>query len=128
MFSHVVMGSSDLERSKRFYDAVMGAVGGPEGQLGADKKLRYFHDGAMLTLLAPINGEAPDPGNGHTLGLKMASPEMADAWHAAGTANGGTAIEDPPGVRTRPFGDIYLAYLRDPDGNKLCAKYDFPAK
>jgi hypothetical protein len=51
----------------------------------------------------------------------MASPEQADAWHAAGLAASGTACEDPPGVREGAAGKLYLAYLRDPDGNKLCA-------
>lgn len=127
MFSHVVMGSSDLERSKRFYDAIMGVVGAAPGEISGDLRLRYFHGGAMLTLLPPIDGAAPDPGNGHTLGLTMANAEMTDRWHEAGLKHGGTALEDPPGLRSRPFGDIYLAYLRDPDGNKLCAKYDVPA-
>ena len=44
----------------------------------------------------------------------------ADAWHKAGVANGGTSVEDPPGVRQGGAGPMYLAYLRDPDGNKLC--------
>ena len=56
-----------------------------------------------------------------TIGLAMADPAMADAWHAAGVAAGGKAIEDPPGVRDNGGMKLYLAYLRDPDGNKLCA-------
>lgn len=127
MFSHVVMGSRDLERSKSFYDAIMGVIGGAPGEISDDQRLRYFHNGGMLTLLPPINGEAPDPGNGHTLGLTMESVEMTDRWHEEGQKHGGTAVEDAPGIRSRPFGDSYLAYLRDPDGNKLCAKYTVPA-
>jgi catechol 2,3-dioxygenase-like lactoylglutathione lyase family enzyme len=122
------MGSSDIERSKIFYDAIMGVIGCAPGEISPDRRLRYFHKGAMLTLLPPINGHKPDPGNGHTLGLAMDSIAMTNRWHEEGVKNGGTAIEDPPGIRKRPFGDIYLAYLRDPDGNKLCAKYDIPAE
>ena len=70
----------------------------------------------------PIDGGPATAGNGSTLGIFMDGPEQADAWHAAGVANGGTSIEEPPGVRQSPAGaPYYLAYLRDPDGNKLCA-------
>jgi catechol 2,3-dioxygenase-like lactoylglutathione lyase family enzyme len=68
----------------------------------------------------PINGAPAAPANGGTIGFTMDSPEQADAWHAAGVANGGQAVEDPPGWRDRPGYRLYLAYLRDPDGNKLC--------
>jgi catechol 2,3-dioxygenase-like lactoylglutathione lyase family enzyme len=123
MFSHVHLGSSDVERSKRFYDAVMGALGAAPGVKDAARN-RYFwaHDGAMLIVGEPLDGEAPVAGNGHTCGFRVASIEQGEAWHAAGLANGGTAIEDPPGIRDRgERGKIFLAYLRDPDGNKLCA-------
>ena len=75
----------------------------------------------MLTILAPINDAAPEPGNGHTLGFRVESPEMVDSWHLTGLRHGGAAAEEPPGIRKRPIGSVYLAYLRDPDGNKLCA-------
>ena len=68
----------------------------------------------------PINGEPASCANGGTIGFAM-TPEQADAWHAAGVASGGKAIEDPPGWREGGFGRLYLAYLRDPTGNKLCA-------
>jgi len=80
-----------------------------------------MHNGSMFLVTKPIDGEAATPGNGMTIGIAMASPEQADAWHAAGVANGGKAIEDPPGVRDGGSMKMYLAYLRDPDGNKLCA-------
>ena len=75
----------------------------------------------MFLITKPIDGQPAAPGNGGTIGFQVQSPEEADAWHKAGTANGGTAIEDPPGERNSPVGPLYLAYLRDPDGNKLCA-------
>ena len=121
MFSHVTLGSSDIARSRRFYDALLGALGVEPSEIAADNRLRYFRDGAMLTILEPIDGNAPSPGNGTTIGFRADSPAQADAWVAAGVAHGGTLIEDAPGPRERPIGTVYLAYLRDPDGNKLCA-------
>ncbi|MEI6642935.1 MAG: VOC family protein [Novosphingobium sp.] len=118
MFSHVMLGSNDIERSKKFYDATFAAFGGNPGMVDPKGRLIYAHGGSMFLLTPPINGEPACPANGGTIGFAM-TPDQADAWHAAGCANGGTACEDPPGPREgSPF---YLAYLRDPDGNKLCA-------
>ena len=119
MFSHVMVGVSDLEVSKKFYDAVLGTLGiGP----GVANKNRYFYrsPGGSFGITTPINGEPACHGNGSTIGFKMESPEQVDAWHAAGIANGGTTCEDPPGIRDGSVGRLYLAYLRDPDGNKIC--------
>lgn len=121
MFSHMMLGSNDLDRSKRFYDALFAAVGAKPGVTDPKDRLVYVHDGGRLLITRPIDGEAATCGNGSTVGFLMDSPEQADAWHAAGAAHGGTAIEEPPGERQSPHGPIYLAYLRDPDGNKLCA-------
>lgn len=121
MFSHVFVGSNDLDRSKKFYDALLGAVGAKAGFMDAKGRLIYAHNGGMLMVTKPIDGEPATPANGATIGFAMGSPAEADAWHAAGVAAGGTSIEDAPGVRKGEFGDLYLAYLRDPEGNKLCA-------
>ena len=121
MFSHMMVGSNDLARSRRFYDALFDAVGARPGVEDARGRLIYAHRGGRFLVTRPIDGEAATPGNGATIGFLMDSPEQADAWHAAGTAAGGTAIEDAPGLRNGPSGTLYLAYLRDPDGNKLCA-------
>ena len=118
MFSHVMVGSNDIPRSKKFYDAVFGAMGGKPGTEDAKGRLIYSHNGGLLLVSKPIDGKPATHSNGGTIGFTMESPEQADAWHKAGVGNGGTSIEDPPGVR--PSG-TYLAYLRDPDGNKLCA-------
>lgn len=126
MFSHVVLGSNDLERSKRFYDAIIGAIGGRPGFVDPKGRVVYSHNGANLLITAPIDGQPATAANGGTIGFAMADAAQADAWHAAGLANGGTAIEDAPGVRSAAFGDMYLAYLRDPDGNKLCAMHMMP--
>jgi catechol 2,3-dioxygenase-like lactoylglutathione lyase family enzyme len=117
MFSHVMLGVSDLEVSKKFYDAVLGTLGiGP----GVANKNRYFYRSptGVFAITTPIDGKPASHGNGSTIGFAVESPEQGDRFHAAGVANGGTTCEDPPGFRDN---NIYLAYLRDPDGNKLCA-------
>ncbi|HEY8906272.1 MAG TPA: VOC family protein [Rhodoferax sp.] len=122
MFSHVMLGVSDLEVSKKFYDALLGTLGiGP----GVANKSRYFYRSptGLFGITIPINGEPATHGNGSTIGFTMASTQQADAFHAAGVANGGTTCEDPPGWREASVGKIYLAYLRDPDGNKICAMH-----
>ncbi len=118
MFSHVMLGCNDIERSKKFYDAVFAAFGGPAGIIDPAGRVVYMHNGGIFLLTKPINGEPACGANGGTVGFAM-TPDQANAWHDAGVANGGTTCEDPPGPREgSPY---YLAYLRDPDGNKLCA-------
>ena len=121
MFSQIMIGSNDIARSKVVYDALFGVMGGPPGVQDAKGRLIYSHRGGRLLVTKPIDGEAATGANGGTIGFAMDGPEQADAWHKAGVENGGTAIEDPPGVRQGGSGSMYLAYLRDPDGNKLCA-------
>ncbi len=126
MFSHVMFGVNDLEKSRKFYDALLGTLGiGP----GVANAKRYFYrsPGGTFGITTPINGAPATQGNGSTIGFAVQSPEQGNAWHAAGLANGGTTCEDPPGFREGPTGKIYLAYLRDPDGNKICALHR-PAK
>jgi len=125
MFSHVMVGASNLEVSKMFYDAILGTLGVKPGM--ADKK-RYFRrsPSGLFGITTPINSEPATHGNGSTIGFAMQSPEQADAFHAAGVANGGITCEDPPGWREGPSGKLYLAYLRDPDGNKICALHRPP--
>lgn len=127
MYSHLTLGSNDLARSKTFYDALFTAVGGAAGTLIPDReRVLYLHNGGMLMIVKPIDGEPATHGNGGTIGLAMASPEQVEAWHAAGVANGGTTCEDPPGVRAAPgLPRMHLAYLRDPDNNKLCGIYRY---
>ena len=126
MFSHVMVGSNDIDRSKKFYDALIGATGGKPGVVDAKGRLIYAHDGGLLMVSKPIDGKPAAGANGGTIGFKVASTEQGDAWHKAGVANGGKAVEDPPGIRQGGNGPIYLAYLRDPDGNKLCALHRMP--
>jgi catechol 2,3-dioxygenase-like lactoylglutathione lyase family enzyme len=120
MFSHIMVGANDLAASKAFYDAIFGAVGGKPGFFDDMGRVIYMHDGALFIVTKPIDGASACHANGGTIGFAMASPEQADAWHEAGVASGGTPCEDPPGIREGGFGKLYLAYLRDPAGNKLC--------
>lgn len=119
MFSHIMIGTSDLDRAKIFYDAVLGTLGVPAGFVDRHRVF-YRTPAGVFGVSLPINGEPCTYANGGTVGFACDSPEMADAWHAAGVANGGMTCEDPPGVREGTTGKMYLAYLRDPDGNKLC--------
>lgn len=127
MFSHMMVGTNDTARSKHFYDSLFGAIGGRPGMQDDRGRLIYLHDGGLFMVTPPIDGEPATHANGSTIGFRMSGPDQADAWHAAGVAAGGTSIEDPPGVREASFGKLYLAYLRDPDGNKLCAMHRLPA-
>lgn len=127
MFSHVMVGSKDIERSKRFYDALLGLLGAgeafrnqaPSGQT----RLFYRHDGASFGVTEPINGAEATCANGGTIGFKCTSAEQVQQFHDIAIAHGGTTCEDPPGLREGNLGAMYLAYVRDPDGNKLCAIY-----
>ncbi len=128
MFSHIMVGSNDIARSKKFYDAVFAALGAqPGNELQGGNRLVYSHNGGRFLVTKPIDGKPASNANGGTIGFLMSSAQQAKAWHDAGVANGGTSIEDPPGVRQGPAGSVYLAYLRDPDGNKLCGLYRVPA-
>ena len=118
MFSHIMVGANDIEESKVFYDAVLGAIGYEPGVIDPKGRCFYVTKTGIFSLSIPIDGEPAGPGNGSTVGFAVESPEIGAAWHAAGLANGGTTCEDPPGVRDN---NIYLAYLRDPAGNKICA-------
>jgi catechol 2,3-dioxygenase-like lactoylglutathione lyase family enzyme len=121
MFSHIMVGADDLGASKTFYDATLGALGYGPGFADDKGRVFWMAPTGIFAISKPIDGKPASCGNGSTIGFAVTSPEQADAWHAAGVASGGTAIEDPPGVREGPAGKLYLAYLRDPAGNKLCA-------
>jgi catechol 2,3-dioxygenase-like lactoylglutathione lyase family enzyme len=127
MFNHIMVGSNDIARSEQFYNAVLGVLGAgapmknrsPSGHM----RLFYRHAGNTFCVSEPIDGGPATCGNGATIGFKCDSPEQAKEFHDVAVAAGGTSIEDPPGLRTGALGSLYLAYVRDPDGNKLCALY-----
>ena len=126
MFSHVMVGSNDIEHSKTFYDALLGTLGVPPGFVDDKGRVFYRTKTGTFAIGKPIDGDPACHANGGTIGFAASSPETVDAWHAAGVAHGGTPCEDPPGVRESGFGNLYLAYLRDPAGNKLCALHRLP--
>jgi catechol 2,3-dioxygenase-like lactoylglutathione lyase family enzyme len=127
MFSHVMIGSNDIARSKRFYDAVLATLGAGEplrNMAGTGHtRLFYRHDGSTFCVTEPINGEPATSANGGTIGFKCHSPEQVQQFHDAAVAHGGTSIEAAPGLRESKMGSLHLAYVRDPDGNKLCALF-----
>ena len=120
MFSHIMIGTNDVDRAKTFYDAVLGTLSVPPASVDGHR-IFYMTPTGVFSVSQPIDGKPATPANGGTIGFAAKSPEQADAWHAAGLAAGGSTCEDPPGVREGGLGKMYLAYLRDPDGNKLCA-------
>ncbi len=120
MFSHIMVGTNDLERAKSFYDALLGALGVPPAMVDRHR-IFYRTPTGVFSVSLPIDGQPATVANGGTIGFACSTPDQADAWHAAGIANGGLSCEEPPGVREGGAGKLYLAYLRDPDGNKLCA-------
>jgi catechol 2,3-dioxygenase-like lactoylglutathione lyase family enzyme len=125
VFSHVMLGTNDIERSKRFYDAVLGVLGAGEAVANTNttgqRRLFYRHGGVTFCLTEPIDGQPATAGNGSTIGFKCGSPEQVQRFHDVAVAHGGASIEEPPGPRTGPSGVLHLAYVRDPDGHKLCA-------
>ena len=125
MFSHVMIGTNDLVKAKDFYDKVLGTLGIAPGNVDRHRVF-YRTSTGVFSVSLPIDGKPATHANGGTIGFAASSPEQANAWHAAGVAAGGKSIEDPPGVREGGAGKIYLAYLRDPDGNKICALHRMP--
>lgn len=127
MFNHVMVGSNDIERSKRFYDAVLSTFGiGEASRNRADSghmRLIYSQGDNTFCVSEPINDNTAVFANGGTIGFKCDSPQQVQEFHDTAVAHGGSSIEDPPGLRNGSLGPMHLAYVRDPDGNKLCAVY-----
>ena len=121
MYSHIMLGANDLDASAAFYDATLGALGHKAGGKDPKGRVFWFTPGGIFSISVPIDGNPATCANGSTIGFAAKSPVEADAWHAAGLANGGTTLEDPPGWREGNGMKLYLAYLRDPSGNKICA-------
>jgi catechol 2,3-dioxygenase-like lactoylglutathione lyase family enzyme len=122
MFSHIMIGTNDLVKAKAFYDALLGTLGVPPAKVDRHR-IFYRTPTGVFSVSEPIDGKPATAANGGTIGFACSSAQQADAWHATGIANGATSCEDPPGVREIPTGKFYVAYLRDLDGNKLCALY-----
>jgi len=121
MFSHVILGANDIDASRKFYDAALGTLGVWDSVQDPKGRIFYRTKTGVFGITLPIDGEPATHGNGFTLGFAASSPEEVDAWHKAGLEAGGTDCEDPPGVREGGGVQMYIAYLRDPAGNKICA-------
>jgi catechol 2,3-dioxygenase-like lactoylglutathione lyase family enzyme len=126
MFSHIMVGANDLEATRKFYDAVLGTLGIAPGVINKDIRYFYRTPTGTFSFTKPIDGQPATPANGGTIGFLAESLEQVHAFHAAGIANGGTTCEDPPGPRDGAFGNLNLAYLRDPTGNKICVLHRQP--
>lgn len=127
MLNHVMIGSNDIERAMRFYNAVLGTLGAGEPMThkadSGHTRLFYRHAGSTFCITEPINDEEATSANGSTIGFKCDTPEQVREFHDVAVANGGKSIENPPGLREGSMGPLHLAYVRDPDGHKLCAIY-----
>ena len=124
MLSHIMIGSSDIEKSKAFYNAVLGVLGAGEPFVNDDSsgntRLFYIHNGSTFSVTEPINGEPVSVANGSTIGFVCDSPEQVKELHDIAVANGATSIEEPPGPRETTMGVMHLCYFRDLDGHKIC--------
>jgi catechol 2,3-dioxygenase-like lactoylglutathione lyase family enzyme len=124
---YVMIGTSDLDRSRAFYDQLFPAIGGTFDVEYAGFTFCYkFRNNTRVWISRPQNGEAPHPGNGNMPGFLCASEAEVDAAHAAALANGGSD-EGAPGPRPLYGPDFYGAYIRDPDGNKMSFIFNRPA-
>lgn len=120
MFSHIMVGTNDLDKAKSFYDQILATLGVSPGNVDRHRIFWRTKTG-VFSASKPIDGKAATFANGGTIGFAATSPEQVDAFHAAGLAHGGKTCEDPPGIREAAGMKLYIAYLRDPDGNKVCA-------
>jgi catechol 2,3-dioxygenase-like lactoylglutathione lyase family enzyme len=128
VFNFICLGTRDLERAARFYDATMAMLGysrcdvsgepGWEGWMGWGTYEQHGAKELALWVCPPFNGEPATVGNGGMVGLAAKSWSQVDAFHAAALAHGGMS-EGEPGLRLHYQPDFYAAYVRDPDGNKL---------
>ena len=125
MFSHEMVGTNDIEESRIFYDKIFETLGANPGKmypnLTGQKRYFYVLKDTSFCITEPIDGNEATVSNGATIGFNIESTEQGDAWHKAGIENGGTSIEESPGIRDYQKFKMYLAYLKDPTGNKLCA-------
>lgn len=128
MINHVMIGTNNIDGAKCFYDAVLAVLGARGAMRNVTDtghvRLFYMHNGSAFVITQPIDGQPATVANGSTLGFKCSSPEQVKQFHDVAVANGGTSLEDPPGLRNVVgLGPMHLAYVRDLDGNKLCAIY-----
>ena len=124
MFSHIMIGTNDIDRARKFYDAVLGVLGAGDPMENINgtgqTRLFYIHEGSILGITQPIDGEPAGTANGATIGFGCNSLEQIQEFHDVAIANGAKSIEDPPGPREGSMGVMNLCYFLDPDGHKIC--------
>lgn len=124
MFNHIMIGTNDIDRSKAFYEKVLGILGDVKVMDNAagtgHRRVFFSFDGNTLALSEPINDEPATCANGFTIGIKCASAEQVKELHDVAVAAGASTCEDPPGLRETTMGPINLCYFRDLDGHKIC--------
>ena len=127
MLNHTMLGTNDIEKSRKFYDAVLAVLGAGEPVVHVNDtgqtRLFYIHNGSSFCITEPINGQPASAANGTTIGFRCDSPEQIQQFHDVAIANGGTSIEEAPGLREGSMGPMHLCYFLDPDGHKICGLY-----
>jgi catechol 2,3-dioxygenase-like lactoylglutathione lyase family enzyme len=123
---YIMIGTNDLDRARKFYDAVFPQIGGVLEWDFAEMTFCYrFRNGTRAWVAGPNNKEAASPGNGNMPGFLGGSEDEVNAAHAAALANGGTN-EGDPGPRPMYGPEFYGGYVRDPDGNKMSFIFNRP--
>lgn len=124
MLNHIMIGSNDIDKTRRFYDAVLGVLGADAPRENKNDtgqtRLFYSHEGSTFSVSEPINGEPVSVANGSTIGFACNSPEQVKQLHDVAMANGGVSVESAPGPRGNGADIMHLCYFLDPDGHKLC--------
>ena len=124
MLNHVMLGSNDIEKTKKFYNSVLSVLGAGDAMEHVNEtgqtRLFYIHDGSTFSVSEPVNGKPVSIANGSTIGFVCDSPEQVKEFHDIAVANGGISVEDPPGPRDGTMGLMHLCYFLDPDGHKIC--------
>lgn len=119
-----MVGTNDIKKSKQFYDSIMGCLGYEPGMFDNENRFFYFTMNGIFGVTKPIDGKPATHANGGTIGFTAESTVIVDTWQKTGVKNGGSLCEGLPNTIKRLDFSLYVAYLRDPDGNKICALHN----
>jgi catechol 2,3-dioxygenase-like lactoylglutathione lyase family enzyme len=120
MYTHVMVGTNDPAKALPFYDACFAALGRPCAAKMEDRAFYGTQENGMFGVGPPRDGEPATYANGGTIGFTAPDKDAVDAWYKAGMELGGSD-EGAPAEREWDGMRLYGGYMRDPDGNKLCA-------
>ncbi len=130
MYSHVTIGTNDIRRAVAFYDALLSGLGLARQESDLEKGYAGYAAAPEVTpqfwVMMPVDRQPASVGNGVTIAFEASDRAGVDRFHATALAHGGTN-EGAPGLRPHYHPDYYGAYLRDPDGNKICCVCHRPA-